>query len=213
MGYVIAVCQGKGGSGKTTTAINLACALKERGHSVLICDMDRDKPDALNWSNAGNGVLKTESMVKEIFMDNPMPEIEKIKSNYDFILLDTPPNFQSASIKAVMLSDYVVLPTSDSMLDQLALSDAVSIPKMAKKPYSLLANRVDKRSKLSQMLLNSIKETGSCFEAYITSRKKMVESQFEGKWIGEYDKNGDNHKQYQEVVKELLEKLKVCHEL
>ena len=36
----------------------------------------------------------------------------------------------------------------------------------------------------------------------------MVESQFEGKWIGEYEQHGDNHKQYIKLAGELIEKLK-----
>lgn len=46
---VISLLQQKGGSGKTTTAINIACGLKEQGYKVAIVDMDKDKPDAYMW--------------------------------------------------------------------------------------------------------------------------------------------------------------------
>ena len=40
MGTIIAVVNQKGGVGKTTTAVNLASALTERGLRVLVCDFD-----------------------------------------------------------------------------------------------------------------------------------------------------------------------------
>jgi MinD superfamily P-loop ATPase len=43
---VIGVTGGKGGVGKTTVAVNLACALANRGHAVALVDADVDAPNA-----------------------------------------------------------------------------------------------------------------------------------------------------------------------
>ena len=47
---IIAVCNQKGGSGKTTIAINLASAFVAEGMSVLLLDMDL-QGSAMDWSS------------------------------------------------------------------------------------------------------------------------------------------------------------------
>ena len=92
--------------------------------------MDRDKPDAWRWSQySPDGYFLKDSVI-QVIEDILYQGLIALKINMIIFLLTTPPNFQPASIKAVMLSEFVVLPTSDSLLDQVSMSDAISIPKM-----------------------------------------------------------------------------------
>ena len=55
MGKIIAVVNQKGGVGKTTTCVNVCCAIHEAGRRVLLCDADPQ-----GNATSGMGVSKGE---------------------------------------------------------------------------------------------------------------------------------------------------------
>ncbi|KTD62234.1 ParA family protein [Legionella spiritensis] len=200
MGFVIAVSQAKGGSSKTTTCVNLAGALKEQGYKVVVADMDKDKPDAIRWSQQGDNHI---DFIEELFDDKPMDRIEHLRKQYDFIILDTPPNYMPAAFKAIMLSDFVILPCSPSFLDQNNLTDAIAVPRMSQKPFRILGVKVKKRQRLSEQLVEELNKSGLAFKTMISSRTAILECAFEGKWIGDFDKNSNSHMEFLRLAEEL----------
>lgn len=204
MSFIISITQTKGGATKTTTSINLLGALIEEGHKAILCDMDKDKPDSLFWADLGTTL---NSLVIPLYDENPKPVLSKLKEEYDFILIDTPPNMQAASLKATILSDFIIIPCSVSELDKNALNQAASSAMMANKPYSFLASRVTKNTLSTKDLLSQLTETGTYFNTSITNSVDMIECQKSGQWVGSYKPECQNHIQYRTLVKELLGKL------
>lgn len=90
MNRVIAIANQKGGVGKTTTTINLAAAIADKGHKVLILDLD---PQGNTTSGLGiekqalektaYQVLIGECAITETILKNVHENVDLIPSNVD----------------------------------------------------------------------------------------------------------------------------------
>lgn len=198
---VISLLQQKGGSGKTTTTLNLAGGLLEYGYKVLVVDMDKDKPDAWSWA-AKSPSMK--DVVVQVDEKQARETISDLRSQTEFLLIDTPPNFQTAALKAALLSDLVIIPAAPSGMDLSGLLESKDLALTADRPYKLLANRIATNTTMGQSLLNVLEEQGNAFSAYIPQSVKFVEAEADGLYIGDYAYNSKAHFQTRQVVKELL---------
>ncbi|MFV9924641.1 MAG: ParA family protein [Francisella endosymbiont of Hyalomma scupense] len=199
---VVSLLQQKGGSGKTTTAINIACGLKELGYKVAVIDMDKDKPDAYMWLAKNN---QPSNFVYSLDEKNVREKVIEFKQGLDFIVIDTPPNFQTAALKSALLSDLVVIPCSPSGMDLSGLIEAKDLALTAEKPYKFFANRVQIQSNMAKSLLEFFERDGNFFEAYVSQSVKFIEAEAEGVYVGDYAKQSKVHIQIKKLAREIVE--------
>ena len=70
-GFVVAIASGKGGTGKTTVATNLAHVVSGSGHKVQYIDCDVEEPN-------GHIFLKPQiTDSRDVFVDVPQVDLEK----------------------------------------------------------------------------------------------------------------------------------------
>ena len=140
MERTIVVANQKGGVGKTTTAINLAASLAELGKKVLVVDMDPQGNDKEQAENTVYELMLEECSVEDAIMESEyenlsvLPSninlaaaeielvgaeekeyilkkaIDKVKKNYDFVLIDCPPSLSMLTINAMCAADTVLVP-------------------------------------------------------------------------------------------------------
>ena len=119
---VVAIVNQKGGTGKTTLAINLASVLAEKG-AVLLLDAD-PQASSQNWA-AGEWTSPEGLAVKGMGKGNLLEQVRSVSREYDWIIIDGPPGITRTSADAVRAADLVLIPAKPSPLDVWAASDIV----------------------------------------------------------------------------------------
>ena len=198
---IIAVTNQKGGVGKTTTCINLAGALGERGHSVIVADMNNEQKSACRWAERG-AVLK--NMVVSVSDKKPRIEIEGYKKNSDYLIIDTAPELTTPALKAILLSDIVIIPCTPSLLDIESAEDTIELIEGTGKPFVLLASCVRKGTLLSGQLTEQLKNLGQTFKTVIHQRVDIVEAAISGEWVGFYSPSSNSRLEYENLADEVI---------
>jgi chromosome partitioning protein len=104
---VIAIVGQKGGTGKTTTGINLAVAASLAGQAAVILDLD-PQANAANWKDR----RKADNPVVVSAPPSRLKQALETAANHgaDFVVIDTPGKSDSAAVEAARAADLVLVP-------------------------------------------------------------------------------------------------------
>ena len=120
---IISILNQKGGTGKTTLAVNIVREYTKRDIKSLLVDSD-SQGSALRWHEESGGELIDLTCLPVNTLDK---DIIKFKSNYDRIIIDGIPRVSPLTLSAIKASNVVLIPVQPSFYDIWATEDLVRL--------------------------------------------------------------------------------------
>jgi chromosome partitioning protein len=191
---VISLIQRKGGSAKTSTAVNLAASLLELHPDLRISIADADpQGSAFNWVNRSKGAIGIS--VHKVAADGEgrglKLEIDEIGKNAGLVIIDTPPSLSSVSLRAALRADLMLIPSSASILDLQSCREAIQTCEEAieydpRKKFLLIPSRIQLNTSAGQQLRGSLENWGPVSRATIALRVAYSEAAIVGLGVTQY---------------------------
>ncbi len=250
MAKIVAVCNQKGGTGKTTTTVNISAALAAIGKKVLIVDMDPQ-----GNASSGVGVNKNEinstvydvlthrGSVNEALLKTSFPNLDvipcninltgaeielvgvlsretrlkkaldSIKSNYDFIFIDSPPSLGLLTLNALVAADSILIPIQCEFYALEGVSQLVNTIALVKDSLNtdlhiegVLMTMADFRTNLTNEVINEIRNyfKEKVYSTVIPRNIRLSEAPSFGKPINHYDASSVGAIKYKELAQEFI---------
>jgi chromosome partitioning protein len=122
---IISILNQKGGTGKTTLAVNVVREYTRRSMKSLLVDSD-SQGSALRWHEESGGDLIDLTCLPVNTLDK---DVLKFKSSYDRIVIDGIPRVSPLTVCAIKAADVVLIPVQPSYYDIWATEDLVRLVK------------------------------------------------------------------------------------
>ncbi|PKP74114.1 MAG: cobyrinic acid a,c-diamide synthase [Alphaproteobacteria bacterium HGW-Alphaproteobacteria-6] len=189
-GKVIAVVQQKGGSGKTTIAVNLAVTFAGRGLSVALLDTD-PQGSLGRWFMARRerlGAAGVEFSTSSAW--GVSYECEKLRKTADIVIIDTPPKVDADLRPALREADLVLVPVASSHVDLWATEGVLDLARRERKRVTVVLNRARAGTRLGEeVAAAALAMEAGLAEAQLSNRVAFAETLGQGLGVDETGKS------------------------
>ena len=192
---IISVINLKGGVGKTTIAVNLAVAFATRGKKVCIVDTDKEQLSAVKWSGQRDDDKTSVAVIT--VGEKLVREVQTHAKNFDVVILDGSPQLGELANNTLIVSDMVLVPVANSVLEFWSMDNFAARFKQAKELKEgiggtlagfVIFNRYNTQQNLSKEMREAVKQFPEfqILETTIADRVAYKQAMIEGLGVVEY---------------------------
>ena len=131
---VICFASSKGGVGKSTSAVLLACELARKGAGVAIIDADPNRPVGA-WARRP-GRPETLVVISDVTESTIIDEVEAAATRVPFVIVDLEGTASMTVAYAISRADLVVIPCQGSQLDAAEAAKAIKLIRQQERAFS-----------------------------------------------------------------------------
>ena len=250
MAKIVSFSNQKGGVGKTTSCVNLAAQIANKGKKVLLVDMD---PQGNATSGLGISKAKIRKTVYEVIigqcdikdallktafknlwivpatielagaelelheldesLDFAKIAFDSVKDDFDYIFIDCPPSLGMLTVKALSVSDGVVIPMQCEFYSLEGMSQLFNTIKKIRQLFNpslqvvgILLTMYNGRLTLTGQVVAELKKyyADQLFRVPISRTVRLSEAPSYGAPICYHDPYGKGALEYVAVAKELM---------
>jgi chromosome partitioning protein len=201
--HVICLLSQKGGSGKTSLSISIACAAERYGKEALIIDLD-PQATACKW---GDRRTADSPIVIDAQPARLANALEKAREGgIDLAVIDTPPRSAEAALAAAKLADLVILPCRPQMYDLETIPNTLELIATARAgrssaiPVLAILNAVPSQGNRHEQAKAAIEAMGiSVCEHTVGQRAAFGDAGALGLSVMEHDNTGRSSEEIRQV--------------
>lgn len=233
---VLTIANQKGGIAKTTTTTNIAAGLYRAGRKVLVIDLDVQGDLSYNvgavvpkksiaqvinrTATIMEAIQHTPSGLDLIPSDMDLIELEsKIttfdfsKLDYDYIILDCPPNMAGNTVAAILASDGVIVPTTADFYGYKSVKAIAESLMTLKRPLNgIVLTRYTGRMIITKQVTEDMEKLAAelktkVYNSRIRECVAVRESQLMQQDIFSYDETATAAQDYLALVNEIMQEV------
>ncbi len=161
-------------------------------------------------SLAGAGVELVDMEEREFRLKKVL---NKIRTNYDYILIDSPPSLGLLTVNGLVASEGLIIPVQCEYFALEGLGQLINTVELVRKSlnpelqiYGVLLTMYDKRNVLARQVMNEVQKNfpGRVFETIIPRTITLAEAPSYGKTILQYDADSKGAKAYRQLAEEII---------